>query len=72
MNELHQRIRLIRGEGGVITVEADDDVSVDEMIAFLEDEEPRLAERLLAIAATVRETHAPGISNQFFWQEGNP
>lgn len=66
----NQRIRVVLGTyGGSVSVEADDDVTVDEVIAYLDLEFPKLAAQMRRTRDIVRRAQAPGISDEPFWQE---
>ncbi len=63
-----QPIRLIRNGDGSVLVETEDWVTIDQTIAFLDLEEPRLAASLRRVRDSVRSANIPGISDQPPWQ----
>lgn len=70
---MNERIRLIKHECGCCTsVEADDDVSAEEVIAFLQQEEPALAEKLARTIERVRRAEIPGVSDTTFFRREQP
>lgn len=65
---MQQPIRIIRHDSSSVSVEAEDWVTVDELIAFLDLEEPRLATSMRCTRDVVRTAKLRGISDQPFWQ----
>ena len=64
-----RRIRLIRQDNNIVSVEVGDDVSAEEIIAFLALEEPRLAASLRRTVERVRRANVPGFSDQSFFRQ---
>lgn len=66
---MEHALRLTR-EGNKTIVEFDFDagVSVEEVIAFLQLEEPTLAAQLQHALDTLRSASSPGLSNQAIWE----
>ncbi len=63
-----QPIRIIRHDSSAISIETEDWVTADEIIAFLELEEPRLAAVMRKMREIVLQAAMPGFSDEQFWQ----